>query len=161
MLGAPYMTTDPLGNKQYYIYDSATGRYQMTYINGVVSTQNNYNSRGLLASVTRAGYYDDDGVSTRATQDYFFRLKSPVARILCTAETFVTMRVLQKNPLWKRSERSRLFCVCQSPLPPTITPNQNSKGSESPRREVLAALFILLIAVSFTAADRPDILPCD
>ncbi|MBE6945821.1 MAG: hypothetical protein E7459_07015 [Ruminococcaceae bacterium] len=47
----------------------------MTYINGVVSTQNNYNSRGLLASVTRAGYYDDDGVSTRATQDYFLGRK--------------------------------------------------------------------------------------
>ena len=70
MLGAPYMTTDPLGNKQYYIYDTATGRYQMTYINGVVSTQNNYNSRGLLASVTRAGYYDNNGVNTRVTQDY-------------------------------------------------------------------------------------------
>ena len=50
MLGAPYMTTDPLGNKQYYIYDTATERYQMTYINGVVSTQNNYNSRGLLST---------------------------------------------------------------------------------------------------------------
>ena len=76
MLGSPFRTTDPNGTVRTAMHNEAAGRPSMNYIDSVISANYNYNERGLLSALTRAGYISGDSGRTRTEQVYSFTYDS-------------------------------------------------------------------------------------